>query len=470
MKRAIEEYLGLLCSACGASAARLRFYAGEPGRGEPIIDMRGSVNTEQGMEFGLRESTAFAESFGVWRMDGSGYGNEWHLRRQLDGMSVSLDLELNERTPSFVSRRLSAAGEFLGLLEHLVPLVEVPFPGTGVCGMAVAGGGRPFEPQIIGISPQIIRLRDDIRKIAAGEIHVLICGESGTGKELVARNIHSLGPRGGGPFVAVNCMEMPAGLLQGELFGSVRGAFTGADHDREGLIEAAGGGTFFLDEVGELPVHLQAALLRVLQEKEVRRLGQGKSRKVDVRFVFATNRDLKELVRAERFREDLYFRINAVRLDVPPLRERKEDIPVLTARFLRGSVDRINGYSRSITAGALSRLVGHRWLGNVRELENEIERAVMMNPDSRRITVSMLEIPGSGKTRLSIHDSGLEANTLPEAVMRLERKMIIRALEGFGGNRTRTAKALGITRQGLLKKLKRMNIDPDFYGNRVKSG
>lgn len=469
MKRAIEEFLGLLCNTCGASAARLRFYAGEPGTGEPIIDMRGSVDTEQGMEFGLRESTAYAEGFGVWRMEGSGYGNEWRLRRRLDGMSVSLDLELNERAPSFVSRRLSAAGELLGLLEHLIPLVEVPFPGTGVCGGAATGGGRPFNPPIIGISPQIVRLRDDIRKIAAGKIHVMICGESGTGKELIARNIHSLGPRGGGPFVAANCMEMPAGLLQGELFGSVRGAYTGADRDREGLIEAAGGGTFFLDEVGELPVHLQAALLRVLQEKEVRRLGEGKSRKIDVRFVFATNRNLEQQVRAGRFREDLYFRINAVRLDAPPLRERKEDIPVLTARFLRGSADRIIGCSRSITAGALSRLVGHLWPGNVRELENEIERAVTMNPDSRRITASMLEIPESGGRRLFTNDSGFEARTLPEAVMKLERKMIVRALEGFGGNRTHTAKALGITRQGLLKKLKRMNIDPDFYGNRAKS-
>jgi transcriptional regulator with AAA-type ATPase domain len=469
LKRAIEEYLGLLCNRCGASAARLRFYAGETGTGEPIIDMRGSVDTELGMEFGLRESTAFAEGFGVWRMDGDGYGNEWRLRRRLDGMSVSLDLELNERAPSFVSRRLSAAGELLGLLEHLIPLVEVPFPGTGVCGGAAPGGGRLFKPPIIGIPPQIVRLRDDVRKIAAGKIHVMICGESGTGKELVARNIHSLGPRAGGPFVAVNCMEMPAGLLQGELFGSVRGAFTGADRDREGLIEAAGGGTFFLDEVGELPVHLQAALLRVLQEKEVRRLGEGKSRKIDVRFVFATNRNLEELVRSGLFREDLYFRINAVRLDAPPLRERKEDIPVLTARFLRGSAGRINGCSRSITAGALSRLVGHLWPGNVRELENEIERAVTMNPDSRRITASMLEIPESGGRRLFIHDSGFEARTLPEAVIRLERKMIVRALEGFGGNRTHTAKALGITRQGLLKKLKRMNIDPDFYGNRAKS-
>lgn len=470
LKRVIEEYLGLLCSACGAAAVRLRCHTGEPGEGEPVIDMRGGVvSKDRGMELVLRESAAFSEDFGAWQWEGSGYGNEWSLNRQIEGMSVSLDLELNEMSPSFIPRRLSAAGELLGLLEQLIPLVEVPLAGSEVSVGAAAGGVRPLKPPIIGISPQIVRLREDIRKLAAGEIRVLICGESGTGKELVARNLHVLGPRSGGPFVAVNCMEMPAGLLQGELFGSVRGAFTGADRDREGLIEEAGGGTFFLDEIGELPVHLQAALLRVLQEKEIRRLGEGRSRKVDVRFVFATNRDLEELVRTGRFREDLYFRINAVRLDVSPLRERKEDVPVLTARFLRGSADRINGRSRSITAGALSRLVGYCWPGNVRELENEIERVVTMNPGSKRITASMLEIPESAAGRLPAADSGIEASTMPEAVMRLERKMIIRALEGFGGNRTRTAKALGITRQGLLKKLKRMNIDPDFYGNRVRS-
>ena len=468
MNRAIEEYLGLLCSACGASAARLRFYPGEPGSGEPVVEVCGSAPADQGMELALRESPAFVEGFGVWRLDGSDYGNEWRLRRRLDGMSVLLDLELNEMSPSFIPRRLSAAGELLGLLEQLIPLVEVPVLGSEVSTGAAAGGSRPLKPPIIGISPSIVSLRDDIRKIAAGEIHVLISGESGTGKELVAKNIHSLGPRCGGPFVAVSCMEMPAGLLQGELFGSVRGAFTGADRDRVGLIEAACGGTFFLDEIGELPVHLQAALLRVLQEKEIRRLGEGKNRKVDVRFVFATNRDLGELVRSGRFREDLYFRLNAVGLHVSPLRERSEDIPVLTARFLRESAGRVSGRSMSITAGALSRLVGHRWPGNVRELRNEIERAVTMNPDSKRITTSMLEIPESGEGRFPVRDSGFEAGTMPEAVLKLERKMIVRALTGFGGNRTRTAKALGITRQGLLKKLKRMNINPDLYLDPVK--
>ncbi len=461
LKKAITEYLGLLCRACGASTARLRFYVGEAGAGEPIVEIQGCVPSDQGMELALRESSPFAEGFGTWRMDGNGYGNEWRLDRRVDDMAVSLELDMNEMSPSFIPRRLSAAGELLGLLEQLIPLVEIPIIRSDSCGGAATGGNRPFDPPIIGISPSIVSLRSDIRKVAAGEIPVLICGESGTGKELVARNIHSLGPRAGGSFVAVNCMEMPAGLLQGELFGSVRGAFTGAHRDREGLIEAAGGGTFFLDEIGELPVHLQAALLRVLQEKEIRRLGEGRSRRIDVRFVFATNRDLEGLVRDGRFREDLYYRLNAIKLLIQPLRGRSEDIPVLTARFLGESAERLMGRPMSITAGALSRLVGHSWPGNVRELRNEIERAVTMNPGSGRIISSMLETPDKRKNVFPVNDSGFEAGTMPEAVSRLERKMIERALAGFGGNRTRTAKALGITRQGLLKKLKRMNIDPD---------
>jgi len=460
MKNIIRECLGLLCGACGASTARLRFFFGDECEGEPLVEMNGSACEDRGFELSLREPAAFMGGFGPWRMEGNGYGNEWRLVRRVDGMTLSLDLELNERAPTFVPRRLSAAGELLGLLDHLAIGIEVPADRSDKPERA-AGEARGFDPPIAGISPSIVRLREDIRKIAFGDIHVLVCGESGTGKELVARNIHHLGPRSGGPFVAVNCMEMPGTLLQGELFGSARGAYTGADRDRAGLIEEAAGGTFFLDEIGELPGHLQAALLRVLQEREVRRLGEGKNRKVDVRFVCATNRDLSELVKRGSFREDLFYRIGAMRLDILPLRDRREDIPVLTARFLRDVPAGRNGAACSITAGALSRLVGYCWPGNVRELRNEIDRAVTMNPGSSRIDSSMLGIPSSGSMTLPAGDSGMEPGTMPEAVARLERRMIVRALENFEGNRTRTAKALGITRQGLLKKLRRMNIDPD---------
>jgi len=467
MRNAIAEYLRLLCRMCGASEARLLLSSGGEGSGVVSTEIRGGVRIDRCVDLALRESPAFSGGFGAWKMDGDGYGGNWRLVRRSGAVSAYLEMELSEVRPPFISRRLSAAGELLGLLELLIPHLEMDLDGSGVSGLDAEG--RPFDPPIIGISPAIVSLRGDIRKIAAGDIHALVCGESGTGKELVARNIHSLGPRSAGPFIAVSCLEMPDGLLQGELFGNVRGAYTGADRDREGLIEAAAGGTFFLDEIGELPVHLQAALLRVLQEREIRRLGEGRSRKVDVRFVFATNRELEGLVRAGRFREDLYYRLSAVRLQVPPLRDRREDIPVLAARFISGESRRSGRRAPSITAGALARLSRHSWPGNVRELKNEIARVITMNPGTGRITAPMLRIPDSGGSALRPGGSGFEPGTMPEAVLDLERKMIEEALKGCGGNRTRTAKALGITRQGLLKKMKRMNIDPDRFSDPASS-
>jgi transcriptional regulator with PAS, ATPase and Fis domain len=468
LRRAIEEYLGLLCGTCGASAAQLRLYEGERCEGKALDEICGSLNIDQGMEFSLRESNIAPGGFGAWRLEGNGYGNKLLFSRKLGGMTLALDLQLNETSPSFISRRLSATKELLGVLEHLVPLTEIYGADQEASVNVGTGTGGAFDPPIIGLSRQINRLREDIRKVAAGTIHVLVRGESGTGKELVARNIHTLGPRKGGPFIAVNCMEMPAGLLQGELFGSAKGAFTGAVRDREGLIETAGGGTFLLDEIGELPDHLQAALLRVLQENEVRRLGEGRIRKIDVRFVFATNRNLESLVREGRFREDLYFRINGIRLDLPPLRERRDDILLLATHFMRELTEQMPSGMKSITAGAVSRLLRYKWPGNVRELRNEIEKAVTMNPDAVRITRSMFQIPDESSIRLPVPDSGIEPTTLPEAVARLERRMIVRELENHMGNRTRTAKALGITRQGLLKKLKRMNIQPGRSGGQAE--
>jgi transcriptional regulator with GAF, ATPase, and Fis domain len=287
---------------------------------------------------------------------------------------------MNERAPSFVQRRLSAAGELLGLIEQLVPLVEVPTVEPEARCRAAAGGGRPLKPPIIGISPRIIRLRQDIRKIAAGRIHVLICGESGTGKELVARNIHTLGPRGGGPFVAVNCMEMPEGLLQGELFGSVRGAFTGAVRDREGLIEAAAGGTLFLDEIGDLPLDLQVKLLRVLEEGSFERVGSSLPRTTDVRVIAATNRNLDARIAEGVFREDLFYRLNVYPVSVPALRDRPEDIPLLVHHFVRRLSEKLGKPIEEVPGPVIRRLAEYAWPGNVRELQNVLERAVILSP------------------------------------------------------------------------------------------
>jgi transcriptional regulator with PAS, ATPase and Fis domain len=248
---------------------------------------------------------------------------------------------------------------------------------------------------------------------------------------------------------------MPHSLLQSELFGHAEGAFTGASRDRTGLIESAGGGTFFLDEVGETPPSLQAALLRVLQEKEVRRLGESRRRKVDVRFIFATNRDLSDLATKGRFRKDLYFRINGVRLHIPPLRARKEDIIPLTKHFLARAAEQAGCRAASLSPGALRRLVQYRWPGNVRELKSEMERLVAFHGDARVIAAEMLSPHIDGTREGDIGIEARDCGTIPEAVQRLERAMIREALGRFAGNRTRAAEVLGITRQGLLKKLKR---------------
>ncbi|MBN1883980.1 MAG: sigma-54-dependent Fis family transcriptional regulator [Candidatus Krumholzibacteriota bacterium] len=315
----------------------------------------------------------------------------------------------------------------------------------------------PFDPPMVGRSPAVLEVRRLVRRVAGAAITVLVEGESGTGKEIVARNVHRLGPRRCRPLVIVNCMELPETLLQSELFGHRRGAFTGASHDRAGLIESADGGTFFLDEIGELPLRQQAALLRVIQEREVRRIGESARRRIDVRFVFATNRDLAALVAKGRFREDLYFRVRGAEIRVPPLRERIEDIRPLAEHFLRQC--RPTGAIR-LAADAFAALAAYPWPGNVRELRHEIDRACALHPDAGVLLPEMLSPrvrDGSGSS-IAAEKPG---NTLPSAVKCLELRMIRETLDRMEGNRTRTASALGITRQGLLKKMKRYRMIPE---------
>jgi DNA-binding NtrC family response regulator len=303
----------------------------------------------------------------------------------------------------------------------------------------------------------VLDLRRRIRSLAGATVPVLIDGESGTGKEIVARNLHRLGGRSQKPLVIVNCMELPETLLQSELFGHLKGAVTGAVKDRMGLVESANGGTLFLDEIGEMPLTQQAALLRVLQEHEVRRIGDSARRTVDVRFVFATNRDLAECVRRGRFREDLYFRVSAVRLSLPPLRRRREDIPMLVGHFLEQHAAS-GGSITGVSPAALCRMLSYAWPGNVRELRNEIERAVALNRDARIITLDMLS-PAVREAAPAVGTGGVAAHeTLRTAVEGVERRMISEALECSEGNRTRAAAVLGVSRQGLLKKMRRYGM------------
>ncbi len=340
---------------------------------------------------------------------------------------------------------------------RLIPILEWLVESSCPSISSMRPGETPLSPPLVGDSRAIRELKRQIRLIARSDVPVLIEGESGTGKEVLAQNVHSLGPRSPRSLVILNCLEMPPALMQSELFGHVKGSFTGASRDRIGLIESANGGTLFLDEVGEMPKALQATLLRVLQEKEIRRIGESARRRVDVRFVFATNRDLRELVAKKRFRLDLYHRMSSVRFHIPPLRERRSDIPPLTLHFLELSAQKCGNLERSITSGAMNRFLAHSWPGNVRELRNEIERAIALYPEARRIEASMLS-PHIGCGEAEVLDE--ELVKLPEAVKQLECRMIGAALEAFRGNRTRTAHHLGITRQGLFKKLKRYGITP----------
>lgn len=280
---------------------------------------------------------------------------------------------------------------------------------------------------------------------------VLITGESGTGKELVAKAIHNQSDRKDAPFVAVNCAAIPEPLMESELFGYAKGAFTGASSSKRGLIEEAHGGTLFLDEIGEFPQILQPKLLRVLQEGEIRRLGDNKLIKIDVRVIAATSRDLGQDVLNGRFRDDLFYRLNVFPIFIPPLRERKGDIPLLVGHFISKHAHQINPRIRDVSPEVMAELTNYEWPGNVRELENIIERAMIITDSD---IIQEVE-PGGNKPGNSTQLNGLLNNfSFDEAKQMVENAFIDKALSDSGGNRTKAAKILGISRRSLLYKLK----------------
>jgi transcriptional regulator with GAF, ATPase, and Fis domain len=328
---------------------------------------------------------------------------------------------------------LSAAPHVRAILDRVVPL---PAP---VCG------------DLIGESPPAVALRDAVARAARAPFSVLVEGESGCGKELVARAIHRLSLRRDRRFCALNCAALTDDLVETELFGHARGAFTGAATERAGLFEEADGGTLLLDEVGELSARAQAKLLRVLQEGEVRRVGENFSRRVDVRVVAATNRRLEEEAAAGRFRIDLRFRLDVVRIAVPPLRDRASDIPLLAAHFWQDASARV-GSRATLSAEALAALARYDWPGNVRELQNVIAWVAVHSPRRGRIGPSTLP-------RHVAQSAVVSTCTFEAAREEFERRFIRAALAGANGQRTRAAHALGVTRQGLSKMMRRLRID-----------
>jgi two-component system, NtrC family, response regulator AtoC len=305
------------------------------------------------------------------------------------------------------------------------------------------------DDDIVGRSGAMRGALDVARKVARHPSTVLLTGESGTGKELVARLIHRTSPRAQEAFVAVNCGAIPETLLESELFGHAKGAFTGASHEKPGLFEEAHTGTLFLDEIGDLPVALQVKLLRALQEGEVRRVGANASTKVDVRLITATNRDLAADVASGRFRGDLYYRINVVTIKLPPLRERPEDITELALHFLRHYNERLGLGVEGIAPAAMRLLVRYPWPGNVRELENVIERALVLAQGSTIEPEHLSDIVHSGDAGLPPDDLSIKRQT-----EQLERALIRRALEQTRGNRTRAAQLLELSHRALLYKIR----------------
>lgn len=294
-------------------------------------------------------------------------------------------------------------------------------------------------------------------KVAQYNTTILIVGESGTGKELVAQAIHQAGPRRSGPMVPVNCGGIPETLLESELFGYAKGAFTGADRNKKGLFEEADGGTIFLDEIGEMPVSLQVKLLRVLQESEIRPVGQAESRAVDVRVIAATSRHLAQMVAEGTFREDLFYRLNVICIDLPPLRERGEDIPLLSQHFVAEFNASLRRKVKGIAPAAMALLLQHRWPGNVRELENAIERAMVLTGDEWLTPESFVLTDGA--TARTCAEQILDGYSIKNAQKIMEKELIVKALKATQGNRTQAARLLEISHPSLLSKMKSYAID-----------
>jgi two-component system NtrC family response regulator len=302
---------------------------------------------------------------------------------------------------------------------------------------------------LLGTSPQMQRVFSSVRKVATTDAPVLILGESGTGKEMIAQAIHRCSPRRDGPFTAINCSAIPETLLESELFGHEKGSFTGAHVQRKGRIETASGGTLFLDEIGEIPLQLQVKLLRFLQEQRIERVGGRQEIQVDTRVIAATNVDLKKAITAERFREDLYYRLAVVNINLPPLRDREGDILLLAQEFLRRNVAANGKDGLSFSQDGFRAMNAHSWPGNVRELENRVKRAVIMT-EGRRLTAADLELESPSGAPASLN--------LKEAREAVEREVISRALRKHAGKITPAAIEMGISRPTLYELMEKLGL------------
>jgi transcriptional regulator with PAS, ATPase and Fis domain len=318
---------------------------------------------------------------------------------------------------------------------------------------------KELFPNVIGSSPAMRNIFKHITKVAPTDSTVLIYGESGTGKELIAQSIYEQSTRVGKPFIKINCVAIPEGLLESELFGHEKGSFTGAVARKKGKFELADGGTIFLDEIGDMPMATQAKLLRVLQEKEFERVGGNVPIRVDVRFIAATNKDLPKLIKKRFFREDLYFRLNVFSISLPPLRNRSEDIPLLASFFLN-----MQEKDLTLSPGVLQMLIGYAWPGNIRELRNVIEQASVL---AERDVIEPHHLPDDitgQSTNMNIFSNGNDIN-MDEKLEIMEREMIIQALKKSGGIQVKAAEILKINQRSLWHRIKKYHIEIDDVRN-----
>ena len=345
-------------------------------------------------------------------------------------------------------------------LDRLRQLIE---DGLGISRAEDDEDGGHGEDRLIGQGPAMRSLKEQIRKLARSQAPIYISGESGSGKERVARLIHALGPRREKPFVAVNCGAIPSELMESEFFGHRKGSFTGAVEDRKGLFREADGGTLFLDEVADLPLHMQVKLLRAIQEKTVRPVGESREVAVNLRILCATHRDLGAEMTAGRFRQDLYYRLNVIEAHVPPLRERPEDVPALVEHVLKRLGEAWETSPPAVSDAAMAALRDYDFPGNVRELDNILERAMTLCED-RRIEPEHLHLPAAGAGGAG--ETGPVAGRHPqlpleEYLQEIEKQEILRALDATHWNRTAAAKKLGMTFRSLRYRLKKLELDQD---------
>jgi len=321
---------------------------------------------------------------------------------------------------------------------------------------------EPQDSAIIGRSPKMLEVYKAIGRVAASNVSVLITGASGTGKELVARAIHQHSKRKDQPFTPVNCGSFTETILESELFGHEKGAFTGAASAHRGLVEASDGGTLFLDEITETTLSFQVKLLRVIQEQQVRRVGSNKYTPVDVRMLAASNRDLAQLLKRSQFREDLYYRLAVVRIDLPSLDERRDDIPLLVRHFLRRFNEK-NGLGVTIDPAAVQLLQQMQWPGNVRELENTVNRLAIFAPTGE---ITLADVEGEAQRLPQSEEAPVPASAAPDRLLELERQHILQILKQTGGNRSEAARRLGIERKTLYRKALRLGIDLQSTGEK----